>query len=243
MKRTIIALMALAGVAAAEDWTATFTSKNQTINQTGTDYSAIFSAGTPLTLDITGLTLQNTGKDQGNGTYGKDTNGVGNASPSSIRPNVNIGNGGSYTLSFILTNTSQADINLTSLSVNTFTYGSAGNFHQNVDRPITLTLLGGLTGSSNKTMSSPNIPNTDNTTPILLTLNEPVLIKGEKELSFNLTITENNSGGTFVGLKGATFSGEIVTPVIPDTPAVPEPTTATLSLLALAGLAARRRRR
>lgn len=34
-----------------------------------------------------------------------------------------------------------------------------------------------------------------------------------------------------------------VTPVVPPTPPVPEPTTATLSLLALAGLAARRRRR
>ena len=235
--------MALASVAAAEDWTATFTSENQTINQTGTDYSAIFSAGTPLTLDITGLTLQNTGENQGNGTYGNGTDGVGNASPSSIRPNVNIGNGGSYTLSFILTNTSQVDINLTSLSVNTFTYGSAGNFHVNVDRPITLTLSGGLVGSSDKTINSPNSANTDNTIPILLTLNETVLIKGGKELSFNLTITENNSAGTFVGLKGAIFSGETVAPVIPDTPAVPEPATATLSLLALAGLAARRRRK
>lgn len=40
-----------------------------------------------------------------------------------------------------------------------------------------------------------------------------------------------------------TVNGEEATPIPSATPAIPEPTTATLSLLALAGLAARRRRR
>ena len=40
-----------------------------------------------------------------------------------------------------------------------------------------------------------------------------------------------------------TVNDKEATPIPSDTPAIPEPTTATLSLLALAGLAARRRRR
>ncbi len=42
---------------------------------------------------------------------------------------------------------------------------------------------------------------------------------------------------------GAVIATAYVAPVNPDTPAIPEPATATLSLLALAGLAARRRRK
>ncbi len=44
-------------------------------------------------------------------------------------------------------------------------------------------------------------------------------------------------------LEGWTLDSLTVTRTLADTPAVPEPTTATLSLLALAGLAARRRRK
>lgn len=49
----------------------------------------------------------------------------------------------------------------------------------------------------------------------------------------------NSWEGQYIPVTTVTLS----TPVTPDTPAIPEPTTATLSLLALAGLAARRRRK
>ncbi|MBR5887081.1 MAG: PEP-CTERM sorting domain-containing protein [Akkermansia sp.] len=59
-------------------------------------------------------------------------------------------------------------------------------------------------------------------------------------LSTGITQEQMDTGrwGVFEG----TFTGEAIAPN-PDAPAVPEPTTATLSLLALAGLAARRRRK
>lgn len=49
----------------------------------------------------------------------------------------------------------------------------------------------------------------------------------------------NSWEGQYIPVTTVTLS----TPITPDSPAVPEPTTATLSLLALAGLAARRRRK
>lgn len=47
----------------------------------------------------------------------------------------------------------------------------------------------------------------------------------------------------YVGIRTVDFNGKIVTPEPPPGGSVPEPTSATLSLLALAGLAARRRRK
>ncbi len=63
-------------------------------------------------------------------------------------------------------------------------------------------------------------------------------------VSFDELSAEN---ATFAWVPGVNSSGNLVMtydiPTQPDTPAIPEPTTATLSLLALAGLAARRRRK
>ncbi len=58
-----------------------------------------------------------------------------------------------------------------------------------------------------------------------------------KVLSMFTTELTNPNLGSGWGISGGTFTGEAILP------AVPEPTTATLSLLALAGLAARRRRK
>jgi MYXO-CTERM domain-containing protein len=56
------------------------------------------------------------------------------------------------------------------------------------------------------------------------------------------TQLNNPNLGSGWGISGGTFTGEVIAPN-PNAPVVPEPTTATLSLLALAGLAARRRRK
>lgn len=63
-----------------------------------------------------------------------------------------------------------------------------------------------------------------------------------KVLSMFTTNLSDPSLGSGWGISGGTFTGEAIAPN-PNAPAVPEPTTATLSLLALAGLAARRRRK
>ncbi len=59
----------------------------------------------------------------------------------------------------------------------------------------------------------------------------------------NLSISKLSTTIGTAALEGWTLDSLTVTRTIEDTPAVPEPATATLSLLALAGLAARRRRK
>ena len=69
-------------------------------------------------------------------------------------------------------------------------------------------------------------------------------LDGVKVASFtggnhNMNGTQQASSNLYVKVN----SSYVVAPVIPETPSIPEPATATLSLLALAGLAARRRRK
>ena len=233
--------MALAGVAAAEDWTATFTTSNTSKDQAYTDYSAAFAEGCPLTMDITNMVITGTANNQVNGSYAAN---AGN-NTTSIRPNANIGNGGTYTITFKLTNTSDDVIILDQIAFESFAYNSTGSlqsYTDNVQRNVTFTLSGGIEGAAPVLYTASGVDNVTNSdaaitfTPIELTQNAYI--------EFSLKVAKDDGcQGTFVGLTGATFSGEIVAPVTPDTPAVPEPATATLSLLALAGLAARRRRK
>ncbi len=65
---------------------------------------------------------------------------------------------------------------------------------------------------------------------------------GSNVLSSFTTDLTNPSLGSGWGISGGTITGEAIA-ANPDAPVAPEPTTATLSLLALAGLAARRRRK
>ena len=68
---------------------------------------------------------------------------------------------------------------------------------------------------------------------------------GSNVISMFTTDLTNPSLGSGWGISGGTFTGEAIAPNpnAPAAPVVPEPATATLSLLALAGLAARRRRK
>ncbi len=233
MKKTIIALMALAGAAVAEDWTATFTSTNSTKTQTWENYSAAFDLNSPLTLNFTSMVLNNGGNSQAN----RNDN-TGNAYSSAIRPNANIGNGATWALTFTVTNTSDSDIIIDSILLDAFAFNASGDDQSQSSHTnkINFTLSGATTASvegHNFTQNNWNEnPTLTFTAPVVLTANDK-LSGGSDEAIFTLTISENESAGTFVGLSGATFSGQVV----------PEPTTATLSLLALAGLAARRRRK
>lgn len=151
-------------------------------------------------------------------------------------PDINVGNGGSWTLSFNLKNTTEEAITLTSISVDLYTFNSDGEIQPgNTQRSITLTLGGGVTGSASMTHNS--VTGNGEVATYALNMEAPVEIAAGSSIAITLTATrqEKETKGTFVGLTGATFS----TP----TQMVPEPATATLSLLALAGLAVRRRRR
>lgn len=212
MKKTLIALMALASVAAAEDYTGTFS--------WGVDAEALFNTTDAITL--TNLTVDKAYKAT-------------NYNPGTFTPSVNM-NAGSWTASFTLTNTSSEAITLSSVTFDAFIFNGGGNQHttDTVTREVKFTLSGALVGETTVNYTTPW--NTDADANI--TFATPVELAAGA--AYNVTLKVENGGtnpGSFVGLKGATFTS------VPVTDPVPEPTTATLSLLALAGLAARRRRK
>ncbi len=73
----------------------------------------------------------------------------------------------------------------------------------------------------------------------------PWTLAAGESISFDVTAANSTlfscTRGTYAGIKQLTFNGSVASASTGD--AIPEPATATLSLLALAGLAARRRRK
>ena len=233
MKKTLITLMALAGVAVAEDWAATFTTSDQSNAQTHTDYSAVFEPSSPLALAFDNLVI--TG-DKKNGSY--STNAPGNATPTAIRPNANIcaeSSNDDYTLTFTLSNSGEETIVISGITLSAFGYNSKGNAHSeggtphaNFDLQFTLP-----ENTDAITLRSTNVLVYSSATVAFDMGSNVITLKNNESVEFSLKVYKQDGKGSFVGLKGATFSGHVV----------PEPATVTLSLLALAGLAARRRRR
>ena len=231
MKKTLIGLMALAGVAFASQpatWSTTFVSEEGSYTQTYTDYTATdWTKGAPFTLDFTGLTTTKPA-----GAY----DGVEEYEASAIRPGTNVGSGGTWALSFTLTNMGDVAQEISDIDLNIFLYSNTGgNQGGTVKRTITFTMLSGdttlstittlLSGSDTGSLQGLDMPE----------FSDSITIGAGKSADFTLFVQRGPSEatGTFVGLKGATITANLV----------PEPTTATLSLLALAGLAARRRRK
>ena len=174
-----------------------------------------------------------TGGDNGQGALTNEWSG--------FTPDVNVGNGGSWTLTFTIQNLHETDVmTLNSVTLQAVLFDSAGKFQPNdTKRNITFTLgvQGGetigskaqvLDGTGDKTDSG----RAENLNTVVIDLKNPLEIAAKDFVTLTLTANRTNAGvqGTFVGLKGASFQ------------LIPEPTTATLSLLALAGLAVRRRR-
>ena len=255
MKKTIIALAALSGsvfatetegsdygltlaeVAATENWIATFTSSDKTTAQSWDDYSAKFGADCPLTLTITSMNTTGTGSNDANYPNGEQA--------TAIRPNTNVGNGGTWEITFKLKNNGSDTITLSAITFDAFAYNSGGGA-QNKDchqRDMTFTLSGDITGTVEHSFTNVNKDGKADEMTVndeyhwndnpKFTLSSPVELAADSTLTFKLKVQKSTSQGSFVGISGATFTGQVV----------PEPTTATLSLLALAGLAARRRRK
>lgn len=229
MKKTLITLTALASVAMAGvdgDWTGSFS--------WGADSDLSFNLpeeGAPITLT--------------DFTSDKDFKST-NVHVGTYTPNVNIGyNAGTWTLSFTVTNTSSELLDIRAITLGTFLFNGDGNFQyaDNYDRSVNFTLSVG--NSPLMTVLSPlaggnNNNNSVDTTlasqlPTTFNLGEDYIsLAAGESVTLSITAADGNNEtekGTFVGLSGATFT------------LIPEPATATLSLLALVGLAARRRRR
>lgn len=176
-----------------------------------------------------------TGGDNGQGALTNEWSG--------FTPDVNVGNGGSWTLTFTIQNLHETDVmTLNSVTLQAVLFDSAGKFQPGgTPRNITFTLgvQGGETMGSTAKVLNGTGANTDagraeNLNTVIINLENALEIAAKDSVTLTLTATRTNEGngqGTFVGLKGASFQF------------IPEPTTATLSLLALAGLSVRRRRK
>ena len=162
-------------------------------------------------------------------------------------PDSNVGQGKSWTLTFTIFNTNVSDSMIfEAITLQAVLYDGDGQFQpSNTPRNITFTLGvkdGETLGTVSQLMDGSGI-NTDasraeNVTETTITLDRPLEIAANSSVTLTLTASPmlnasggNASGGsTHVGVKGAVLQF------------VPEPTTTTLSLLALAGMAVRRRR-
>ena len=212
MKKTIIALMALAGIAAAETittvgLTAHFVNAPVNIgNCWSGDYSFTFTLTDDYTMADFGTVLAFYRGSAVNDTYGYNAIVLGGSDDALT---LTVGRGRAY-------NTVD---NATGISAGTtFTFASGADdkvtFTTAIEKGVTYTLT--VTGGDQAM------------TPTL------TWVGGEEALNSYKGNMNGNAALTTVVNPGTKVT---------ETPAVPEPTTATLSLLALAGLAARRRRK
>ena len=230
MKKTLITLVAMAGVAAADvsgDWEAIFTSSDASKDQTVDDYSAAFSsADSPLTLEFDSMEITGTA----GGGYSADA--PGNKNTSAIRPGVNIISGaGTYTLTFTVENTSSEFLKIEAITLNSFGYNNGGDAHNQGGTPVAYYDLSYTLSGEAEAVTIRESANVYSDATVNFSLGSNSIDLGvDESVTFSLKVSKKEGGGSFVGLSGATFK------------VVPEPATATLSLLALCGLAARRRR-
>lgn len=237
MKKTLIALVSLAGVATAQEYTGQFT-------WTNTDgYSFVFNNSELTMTDITSSVTQ---KDIQDITLGSDPDAFIVNESSAYTPGVNIGtNAGTWTLTFTLSNTTESTFSVEAMKLDVFLFNNGGAKQQDdgKDRAVafTLSVLDGETSTQIGSVTMPGYK-AGQYYNVTMDLTEVYTLEARDSVVFALKAADGNNetvNGTFVGLSAVGFA----TSHIPDTPAVPEPATATLSLLALAGLAARRRRK
>lgn len=239
MKKTIITLLALAGVASA-NYSGTFAWEANTTPE------FTFSNAPGITLTVTGMKIG--APPAGDNPVVVNTVDFDTASPKAnnlvskaLTPATNVGNGGTWSIDFTISNASAQALTMKAITFDAFAYNNDGNAQAAdfLTREITFALTGAVdasvvhsftnvdTDGNGVVEASKDDLNWDNNPTI--TFSAPLEIAAGKAADFTLTVSKSDSVGCFIGLAGATL--------------VPEPTTATLSLLALAGLAARRRRK
>lgn len=151
--------------------------------------------------------------------------------PGTFTPDSNVGSGDDWTLNFTVTNKGEEAITISDITPGVFSFTSGGASQgDNTSRPIILSLSGDITGETNYTTKGTSAT-AGSLAPVKLTLDSDVDIDAGKSISFALNVKENNTESTYIGLASATVA------------IIPEPATATLSLMALCGLAVRHRRR
>lgn len=238
MKKTIITLIALASAAAATELDVT----PITLDVTFGNCAQAAPSDVTLTIEEGVMTgsVQSLVQTDTTTAVLLQTSGAAGTDAAVFTPNTNVGNGFPWTATFKFGNVEEALTSLDSISLGVVLFNSTGDY-QTTDAvwtgaiTFTATITDGTTASQLGTFVSTLTPgNGKGSTPFAVTLaGDSIDLTNVSSFDMELKLTETLGSGTFAGLSSMGFTG---------TPVVPEPTTATLSLLALAGLAARRRR-
>ena len=233
MKKTIIALIALASIAMAE--TADL--------KVGTTTESTWTSGVTFNLpDTTPLTLTFTSISGAGNMVGTGFTSTGdNLLSPKIGFEKNADNVIDYSAYIDIAFTLSADnsalesavYQLDVLTLNLKAVTSGGGSHSNGIGAMDILLLDSANTETVFASATPSVSGTG--TSATLTLSNGIAL--DKEQSFVLRITRHNPTTAAQGYVAIT-GGSVTYSTAP----IPEPTTATLSLLALAGLAARRRR-
>ncbi len=251
MKKTlIIACSLLAGTALADETPQTL--NTATFNRTGTAATdvSVLNTSTDLTLSFTSLSIS-----------GENNTDFRNVNANTLTPNINVGNGDnkSWTMTFSLQNDGDSTITINSITLSAFgTNGSnsvqtigagvavtdsstiVGYEDNDQNKPVDFSITDAEAQAINMGMNGSNAGDIAANRTTTFTLTTPWVIEAGQSVTFDVKAENSNiipyTSGTYAGINQLQFNGTVAA-------AVPEPTTATLSLLALAGLAARRRRK
>ena len=218
MKKSLITLFALAGMACAteEIWSTGFAVESDGTWTTAQEDLTKLQSSEWILKAADGSDLLSTTKDT-----------------TELRPNTNVGSSQGWTLSFTLTNTSTESVSFDSLVFDTVIFNATGDYQSsNTNRDFVFTLSYGENSLStgNYTIGG-NGTSAPTNGVVAFTLAEAITLSAGENLAITLNVAKGTSNaGCYLGLKTVTAY-------------IPEPSTVTLSLLALAGLAVRRRRK
>ncbi len=235
MKKTLILIASLAfcslSAQAATLWTTTFGNAAQT---NATQVSLTNTGG-----EMSGITgtVDSLKKRPYNGGAESDcslkTDGALGENASLFTPDVNVQTdaGGAWNAGMTFTNTGSQGCSISSVKMTMIAFNSTGAAQPN-NRTFSLTLnIGGQEKNVTLTIESGKASSGKDVT---LTFDSPVELGAGQSLDFSvLARRTGETAGCFFGIKSMEFQGELL---------VPEPATASLSLLGLAALMMRRRR-
>ena len=236
MKKTLIALMALAGIASADTIALTLPA-NGVNNGPHGDTSAL-SALTAFANEKDGAYMFNNGGYVNPGANGEGilrTNDNGQVSLT-MAPRTGAGGSGE---AIVMSGTELAGYTVESL---TFTIVES-TCTTKADITLTLAVLEKNNGAWAVKESAKGAITLNSGASLTLTLGSAIEWADTYKVVAMVDNTNKALGGGGSPLYTLTGISVTANTATPESPAAPEPTTATLSLLALAGLAARRRRR
>ena len=235
MKKFITAAALIAASTALANAATVLTTTFSNAAQTSATAVTLTNA-TAENVTVNGASLALTKTGTGSGTGDLLTAGAAGGDVSVFSPNTNVGNGGTWTTTFSYSGVSGIDT-LDSISIFATTFGSTGAY-QTVDRTITfnVSLKSGTTtlasGTNTLTFKSNN---TENGQSIDFSF-ASVDVSSYSDLTVEVSAQrgQNETSGTFVGLKSVAFSGS----------AIPEPSAfGLLAGIGALALAVSRRRR